>query len=502
MQAKGERDRAACDALQVALRVYTTRPKRGGGRWPEEGSGRRLRRRPPFEALVFDTETTLEPCQRLLVGGWRFYRDLDAEPGTTCVEEGLFYPDDLQERDPDGFALLTEYAASKPTKAAAGFSRMGSIGAVELWPVSRWLEERLFRYGVNHRDRCDVVGFNLLFDLGRLTRHWGPAEKYYYGGFSLGLWGDYNAEAWRDAKFHPRLLVRSIDPRRTLFGWGNLKRGDAGDQRPARIVDLRTLSFALTDQSHTLESACAAFGDPFEKDEVAYGVISERLLDYLRDDVKHTAILYARCIAELRRHDGIPLKASELYSPASVGVKYLETMGLERPRKKFASVSDETYGRAMVGFYGGRAEARIVRGPVPVAHIDATAMYPTVSALLGTWDLVRAADVEVVDAVEGVRELLAEHDLLDLCLEQSFWRERIGATLVEIADPDGLVLPVRGFYEQRSPDPGIGVNPLTYRGTLWYLLPDAIGAVRDPGRPAAPGGRAGWLAGCAPARRP
>jgi hypothetical protein len=427
---------------------------------------------------VFDTETTVEPCQRLLVGGWRFYRDLDEEPGTTCIEEGLFYPDDLPERDADGFDRLVAYAAQAPTNATPGYSRMGGTGMVELWPVSRWLEERLFRKGVQRRDRCDVVGFNLLFDLGRLATHWGPAEKYYYGGFTLGIWGDYDAEGtWRDAKFHPRVLIRSIDPRRTLFGWGNLKRGDASDQRPARMVDLRTLAFALTDESHTLESACGAFGDPDEKEGVAYGAISYPLLEYLRDDVEHTAILYSRCVAELRRHEGIELKASALYSPASVGVKYLEAMGLQRPGKKFTSVSDETHGRAMSGFYGGRAEARIVRVPVPVAHVDATAMYPTVAALLGTWDIVRAAEVEIVDVAEEVRALLADARLSARCYERSFWREAIGVTLVEVADPDGVVLPVRGYYDPRSPDPGIGVNALTYHGRLWYLLPDVIAAV-------------------------
>ncbi len=90
------------------------------------------------------------------------------------------------------------------------------------------------------------------------------------------------------------MLVKAIDPRRTLFRWGSLKRGDA-DRRgaAARFVDLRTLAFALTDRSYTLEGACQAFGDPYEKAEVSFDRIDPDLVAYAREDVEHTAILIA-----------------------------------------------------------------------------------------------------------------------------------------------------------------------------------------------------------------
>lgn len=376
-----------------------------------------------------------------------------------------------------------------------------------LKPLSWWLQERFFQYGYRHRNRCAVVGFNLLFDIGRLAGSWTEGRKAYRGGFSLGIWGKPDrADRWHDARYHPRLLLRAIDPRRTLFSWGSLKEADSQDDPDplarAQFVDLRTLTFALTDRSLTLEGACAAFGDHYEKQEVDYDTIDERLLDYAREDVEHTSLLYRNCLTELRQHQGVELAAARLYSPATVGAGYLEAMGLRRPLEKFTRLTCEELGWQSLGphagrrpnkrdaleprllgysissFYGGRAEARIVRTPVPVALVDFTSMYPSVNGLLGTWELLRADHLTVTDTTESAQSLLTDPDLLNRCLSKELWAQ-IGVTLVEV-EPDGDVLPTRAQYEARTgnvtPDYGIGVNPLRYQGRLWYTLPDVIAA--------------------------
>ena len=463
----------------TAVRVFATRKQ---GRRPpsEEDAPPPIRRRYPHEALVFDTETDRTPAQRLLFGVWRFYRDpRGVEPGSTCVEEGLFYPDDLPERNPAGFAKLEAYAASHEQDAAPGFSRMDSGRTLLLWPLSKWLEERLFRYGYSHRNRCDMVAFNLPFDLGRVASYWGPATGFHRGGFSLGVWGHLGPRGgWHDQKFHPRIKVKAIDPRRTLIGFGLLKKKDRDKwgKMPGRFVDLHTLAFALTDRDLTLELACDTFGDPFRKRQVTYGVISVKLIAYAREDVRHTSILYRNCLGELRRHHGIDLRPSGLFSPATVGTEYLNAMRVNRPSEKFASIDRRIFGWAMSAFFGGRAEARIVRTPVPISLVDATSMYPTVNALLGTWKVISAASVKTREVTEEVREMLASPDLLTRCLSSEFWRGKIGVTLVEIDDPDGVALPVRAYYDPEGLDPGIGVNPLTYDGSLWYMAPDVIAA--------------------------
>jgi hypothetical protein len=267
-------------SLATAIRVFTTRrpkAKKPAEDKPEEPhEAPTVKRRYPHEALVFDTETMPGPAQNLRILVWHFYRDeLDGIPATACIEEGIAYADDLASSDPEGFEILREYARAHEADVVAGFPPR-----LRLKPLSWWLEKRFFRYGYAHRNRCSIVGFNLLFDLGRLAGHWSPARGAYRGGYSFGIWGSFGEQGkWHDRRHRGRLQLRAIDPRRTLFRWASRTKNDPDPSRgPGRFVDLRTLAFALTDRSYTLESACAAFGDPFKKQEVDYDVLTPELL--------------------------------------------------------------------------------------------------------------------------------------------------------------------------------------------------------------------------------
>ena len=80
------------------------------------------------------------------------------------------------------------------------------------------------------------------------------------------------------------------------------------------------------------------------------------------------------------------LQASRAYSPATIGKAYLREMGVRSPAKR---VDPEILGYGMSAYYGGRAECRIRRTPVPVVYCDFLSMYPTVCAL--TWGVGAAA---------------------------------------------------------------------------------------------------------------
>ena len=160
--------------LTTAVRVFTTRRTAAKKRRQGERSARlRVWRQYPHEALGFDTETFTDPAQSLRILVWRLYRDRpDGTPGTTCIEEGIAYPDDLSTRDPYGFQVLARYGREREADVAAGYPiRM------RVEPLSWWLEERLYRYGCMHADRCAIAGFNLLFDLGRLAHYWGRKSR-------------------------------------------------------------------------------------------------------------------------------------------------------------------------------------------------------------------------------------------------------------------------------------------------------------------------------------
>jgi hypothetical protein len=497
------------DLLETAVRAFTLRKEKP--KTPEEvakaqaqdanrmsdGEVRRKRRwRARWrEALVWDTETVTTPDQRLLVLCWRLYvTDGDLPP--VCIEEGLAYPDDLATWDPTGIRELQDFASQTEWAAAPGYSRQTGGRTIRCETLSWWLEHRMFRHGYVQRDRCDIVGFNLLFDLGRIASYWAPAQDEFFGGWSLCIWGSYNAAGdWKDELRRPRLRAKAIDPRRTLFAWGGIGADPLWWRGRGRFVDLRTLAFALTDRGHSLESACDAFGIAFDKAKVDHGTITPHLLRYARKDVEATADLYFACLGELARHEGVDLQPHNLYSPATIGSRYLEAMGYERPLGKFTLLSDEQLGWretkyrtpqaspldptllgwSMSAFYGGRAEARIVRTPVPIALVDYTSMHPSVNALLDTRSLLSAASIRVDDVTPQVRALLAADELEERCLAPAFWRDDIGVTLVQL-QPRGDILPVRARYDSDSGDHGIGVNPYWLDGPAWYSLPDVIAA--------------------------
>jgi hypothetical protein len=85
-------------------------------------------------------------------------------------------------------------------------------------------------------------------DLGRVCSYCGPARGYYAGGWSLGFLGRFDSRRrWHDRRYARRLLMRAIDPRRTLFAWSSRDRSDLDEpewwQPEAPFVDLHTLVF-------------------------------------------------------------------------------------------------------------------------------------------------------------------------------------------------------------------------------------------------------------------
>jgi len=433
---------------------------------------------PTGPVLFLDTETLTDTTQALTFGCYRYCRQ-HPDGQLVTVAEGLLHADDLPDRDPAGYAALRSYARSHRRDVSRGSD---SDPVLQLLTRREFVTQVLWPAAA--RARATVVGFNLPFDLSRLAVHVGEGRAGNAGGFSLQLW-DYNGG---DNPFRPRIRIRSLDSKRARITFSKVADDSDGDLterdgRPFRgnFLDLRTLAFALTNTSHSLASACEAFGVTEGKGQPAeHGVITNAYIDYCRRDVRVTAALYQKLIAAYQQHP-IELPVTLAYSPASIAKAYLRTMRIPPPLTAHPDLDPQLLGAAMSAFYGGRAECRIRRTPVPVTVVDFTSMYPTVNALMNTWQLLTATAISTPDVTDEMRQLLATVTV-EGCFDPALWPRLVGIALVE---PDGDVLPVRARYGSND-EWGTAVNPF-YAGPLahqlWYSLADLVAAALLTGRP-------------------
>ena len=354
-------------------------------------------------------------------------------------------------------------------------------------PLSQFLNDVF--WPAAWKARAAVVGFNLPFDLARLAWRVGePRTSHpeqpnpYRGGFSFTLFRRPKEAKATESKWRARIAVKTIDSKRALKGFRSAEHVDPEDQIPdepmpdvetrpfkfrGHFLDLRTLVFALTDRSHSLESACATFGAAYTKRDVTHGDITPEYVDYCREDVEATQHLCERAVAEFLSHP-IELQATRAFSPASLGRSYLDAMGV-RPLLERQGFDPRILGWAMSAYYGGRAEARIRRVPVPVVYVDFLSMYPSICGLLRIWELLTARNVQTdEDAGERVQQLL-DRVTLDDCFDPTTWHQLVG--IAQLA-PDGDVVPVRARYTKTSWQ--IGLNPLTSDEALWYPIADLV----------------------------
>jgi len=457
------------DRLPIAVRAYTLPAKPAKARKP--GSWKR-----PTLTMVLDTETSTDPTQRLRFGVYRVYRD-DA-----LIEEGIFTGDDLSAADGEAIAV---YAATQrtetPDRAPLRVLTRRAFLAEVFWTVA-------------YKGRGLIVGFNLPFDLARLAVGSGTARgSRMGGGFSLVLWEYERNGIFEENRYRPRVTIKSIDSKRSLIGFTKRRspdqddiipegsrngKPDPGYVFPGHFLDLRTLAFALTNQAHSLKSACAAFGVAHGKLETeGHGTVTSEYLDYARRDVLATWELAVALLAELECHL-IPLPSTKALSPATVGKHYLVAMGIQPPLVRWPEMDAAPLGYAMSAYYGGRAEAHIRKMPVPVVYLDFLSMYPTVNALMGLWSVLTAARVHWHDATEDVQTLLADVTL-EGCFDPSFWRDL--PVLVQLA-PDGDTLPVRARYSDGQ-SWGIGLNVLASGEPRWYTLADCVASTLLSGKP-------------------
>lgn len=410
--------------------------------------------------LVFDTETTTDVYQNLRYGQAFIIEGTEhAHIDGQVVRDGghiLFYGDGVTDEEME---ILKTWAKK---------SRAVLMSRQEF--VDKILLPEILEIG------SVCVGFNLPFDLSRLAvdvrtqSHGKHKDK-----FELLLSED---------KYTPSILLEPLDSKKsfisvkfpTLPGQQAIRK----HQKEGRFLDLRTLVFALTNESHSLDSACKLYKTAKQKtqsDSDGFGVISFKNLDYNYNDVNCTTLLYKKVMEEYYLHPiAETLEAGRAYSPASIGKAYYNAMGIKPLSEIQPDFSNEVLGFAMASYYGGRTECRYRGKPVKTFNTDILSMYPSVFTLQNLWSWVIASGFDVVENTDEVKTFLGNVTIEDL-FKQDTWQAIPG--LVQVL-PDKDLLPIRGKYQGDSYQ--IGLNYFSSDEPLWYTLADVIACKIQTGK--------------------
>jgi hypothetical protein len=428
--------------------------------------------------LVFDTETRVDATQALTFGSARLYRE------NRCLEEWIFYGDDLPDQDR---RTLEEFVATHRADTV-------SEGCPELKLLTR-LEFVKKLFVAAYKCRYLLVAFNFNFDVSRIAWDFGYGRKKFAGGFTFHLKSYVDKHGTEQPTRHrPSIRVKKIDSKRSIKGFTDRMKPDEPDLIPedsetgqpdskyifpGHFLDVRTLAFALTNESHSLKSACKAFSVEHEKLETGtHGIVTPEYIEYNRRDVLATSELALKLLEEFEKHP-IDLAPTMAYSSASIGKAYLRKMGIRPILERQPKFPKQYLGRAQSAFFGGRTSAHIRKVPVPVVYCDFLSMYPTV---IVNMELRRFMTAEKITVVKKCRTEI-QHFLEDLKPTDLFKRDtwKHMAAFVRVI-PDGDILPCRAKYSIETNDWQVGVNyvygtPGDLEHALWYSLPDIVASV-------------------------
>ena len=403
--------------------------------------------------LVFDTETTIDPSQRLRVGAYQLYEydRLD--------EEGLFY-DHLTS---DELTTLDTYCAEH--------LRASSMTVADF--RLKVLIQRGFEIGAT------IVTFNGPFDFARVAISASAAHGYrkrrkMRGGFSF---------KFDDRDYYPSLQIKTLNPRTSLMeltaprpqetARSQRKKSDPRPTFRGFFVDVKTLAAALTTRSHSLSSLTKALKTPTQKeDNDDHGeVLSSGYLDYARSDVRATWECYCVLRAKYRSY-GLNAPVTDILSEASIGKSALETIGIKPWLKVHPGGLDAAQTSLTLStYFGGRTETRTRRKMVRVIHTDFTSMYPTVCTAQNLFPFVIGDGFTQTDATPEIRAFV------DAATPDDFQKLENWPKLTALIRiiPDRDLVPIRAAYPGQKHDT-IGLNFLTYRGSLWITLADCLAA--------------------------
>lgn len=431
------------DELPILLRAYVESakkdPKKAGRSSQRETQGA------SDWSLVFDTETTTDPGQSLRIGFCRvYYRD-------ELRRHVLFYGDDLRGAD---------------LKVVKQYPRSG----LEIMPREEFVDTIFYKYG--YHLRAMIVGFNLPFDLSRLSVSHASARGTMRGGFSLKL-SPFNYQPPVQIKHLSKYvsMMRFAAPFVSPNSRSQLKHGKKNPHKRGYFLEVRALAAALFSRSFSLASLAEFLGVAHGKLETDHHgkPLTRQYLEYAERDVLTTW----ECYRELcRRYEALELKSTpvhRIFSEASIGKAYFSEMAIEPWFNVQKDIPRRLLAQILSTYFGGRSEVRIRRELRQVAHCDFLSMYPTVCTLTNLWPYVIGKGMQWRDGTTEVTRILKTWTLREL-QEKANWPKLVA--LVQVM-PDADIFPVRAEYNDGA-DGTIGANYLSSNKGLWFTLADCL----------------------------
>jgi hypothetical protein len=161
-------------------------------------------------ALIFDTETRTDVHQDLMFGFYRICRLVG--DAYVCESEGIVYSEAITKEELNQIGTFVS-------------DELADVELKQFPPVTSLRVHRSFPEFMNKifwpavRKGWMIVGFNLAFDLSRLSRGWRRSRK---GGFKLilSLQFDYKTESWKPHPYLPELDLQAKDARTTFITRG------------------------------------------------------------------------------------------------------------------------------------------------------------------------------------------------------------------------------------------------------------------------------------------
>jgi len=383
--------------------------------------------------FVFDTETTTDIKQDLKVGFFQLYVN------GSLVHEGFFYKKLLKKEKDSLFQ----------------YSRKNKI---EVYSLLQFIYQIFYPIVLNYKSLC--LGFNLPFDISRISLAPSSARKNEKDGFSFKLCNNSS---------YPRIKIKQLNSETNIikFAYSFMNR----DKFQGYFLDVQKLASVLLERKRiSLEETCKELKTKTQKLKTEeHGTVSFDYLDYLIADVRATYECYLKLKEEFEKYN-INLPVTKIFSNASLGKSALRQMRINPFLEQNQDFPNETLGYIMSAYYGGRTECKIRKEPVKVSTLDFTSMYPTITILMRLWNFVIADRIEYEECNNEIIELVNSVKLEDLNNKDVWGKFPV---LVEVESNED-VFPVRTRYYDKSDMHTIGINYLTYNGSLWFALPDVI----------------------------